>query len=143
MPAVKPLDRISKKWTDVSQRSQGSYEEGVKNPRRSWSEATAAAEASYEQGVSQAIQQKRFGKGVKAAGDSAWSKGAIEKGPGRWAEGVRVGQSNYEKGFAPFRQVIENTTLPPRGPKGDPKNIDRVRAMAGALHKAKLDKQGS
>ncbi len=48
----------------------------------------------------------------------------------------------YEEGFAPFRTTIANLTLPPRGPKGDPKNINRVSAVASALHKKKLELEG-
>jgi hypothetical protein len=35
-------------------------------------------------------------------------------------------------------QVIESIQLPPRGPKGDPRNIERVRVIAQALRARKL-----
>lgn len=143
MPAVKSLDRISKKWARVAQASQAEYEEGVRNPRKNWAEETAAAEQRYEQGITQAISQKRFGKGVRAAGQEKWQRNSVEKGPQRWANGIQLSQDNYERGFAPYRSVIEGITLPPRGPKGDPKNIQRVSAIADALHKEKLARQGS
>jgi hypothetical protein len=34
--------------------------------------------------------------------------------------------------------VIANTVLPPRGPKGDPRNLDRVKAITTALRAKKL-----
>jgi hypothetical protein len=34
--------------------------------------------------------------------------------------------------------VIQGTTLPPRGAKGDPANIQRVAVLATALHAKKV-----
>jgi hypothetical protein len=142
MATVKSLDRISKKWLAKSQNATQEYADGVANPRRSWSESTKAAEGAYEQGVQAAIARKAFGKGVTAAGDEKWQKNATEKGPARFASGVALAQSSYESGFAPYRAAIEGLTLPPRGAKGDPKNIDRVRAVADVLHKTKIERAG-
>lgn len=138
MPPVKGLDRISEKWARVSQASQPDYEAGIRNPRTDWAKATAAASENYKMGVQQAINQNRFAKGVEKAGSAKWQENSISKGPARWAEGINLSRNQYEKGFAPYREVIERTTLPPRGPKGDPKNIQRVAVIADALHKKKL-----
>jgi len=143
MPAVKSLDRISSKWARVSAVSQGEYEAGVRDPRKDWAEQTRAAEATYERGVQQSIQRKAFGKGVAKAGTQKWQERALTVGPQRWADGIQVSKSNYETGFAPYREVITRTQLPDRGPKGDPKNIQRVQILADALHKEKLNRQGS
>lgn len=142
MPAVKSLDRISQKWARVAAQSQTEYEEGVKNPRVDWAEATRAAEGNYERGVQGSIQRKSFGKGVAKAGTAKWQSMTLAKGPSRWANGIQVSLAAYESGFAPFREVIQRTSLPPRGPKGDPKNIQRVAVLADALHKEKLQRQG-
>jgi len=143
MPAVKSMDRITTKWARVAAVSQPEYEEGVRNPRKDWADETRKAEGNYDRGVQQAIQQKRFGKGVARAGTQKWQQNAIEKGVPRWAQGIQVSQANYEAGFQPYREVIMRTQLPPRGPKGDPKNIQRVSVMADALHKEKLARKGA
>ena len=142
MPAVKSLDKISAKWAEVSQRSQGAYEDGVRNPRKDWAKNTAAAANAYASGVQAAVSSGRFAKGVTRAGTAKWQANAIEKGPGRWAEGIRLSQSAYERGFAPYRTVLENLTLPARGPVGDPSNINRVKVIAEALHKKRLQMHG-
>lgn len=143
MPAIKPLDRISSKWARVSGLSQESYREGVENPTRDWASATAAAEDNYNKGVQAAIAAKRFGKGVRKAGTAKWQANAIAKGPDRWGQGIRLSENAYQEGFAPFRETILNTKLPERGPKGDPKNIERVRVMAEALHAKKIALAGA
>lgn len=138
MPAVKSLDRATKKWVNRAAVSQDAYTDGVQNPRVDWAAATAAAEGAYKTGVTQAMTANRFGAGVKKAGTQKWQENAQAKGPGRWSEGVALSQGAYEKGFAPYRQVIEGVNLPPRGPKGDPNNIKRVQMIADALHKKKV-----
>ena len=138
MAEIKSLDRISKKWSEVASRSSEEYKEGVSNPKRSWSAAAQASESAYNDGVQDAISRGAYGKGVGEAGDGKWKNRAVELGPSRYSAGVRVAQPDYQKGFAPFHSVISSTTLPPRGPKGSPENIERVRAIASALHNAKI-----
>lgn len=143
MPPVKSLDRISEKWARVVAVSQADYEDGIRSPRTDWAAATSAAAVNYNAGVQKAIQEKRFERGVKSAGSARWQERALLVGPGRWLEGVQVSRDRYESGFEPYRRVIETVTLPPRGPKGDPKNIQRVAVIADALHKEKLKRIGA
>ena len=111
-----------------------------KLPGRSWQASTTAAQASYESGVTESIRDKRFAKGVQAAGDQKWQQKSISKGAPRFAGGVQEAESDYQKGVAPYLEVLNNLQLPPRGPKGDPKNIQRVVAVAQALRNKKLGK---
>lgn len=141
MPPVKSLSRSSEKWSRQSAAAQPEYVAGVQQPRKDWADATSNAAENYAQGVQQAIQDNRFQQGVRAAGTSTWQSQTLAKGPGRWADGIRKSTDRYEKGFAPFRQVIENIDLPARGPKGDPRNIERVAIIANALHQAKVSGQ--
>lgn len=143
MANIKPMNRISKKWNDRASVSQDSYAEGVQNPRADWAVQTAAAEQNYNKGVQAAIGRGAFGKGVKAVGVQGWQQAAIAKGPSRWAEGVRLSQNKFERAFAPYRDVIEKTVLPTRGPKGDPANINRVAVLSKALHDEKLRRMGT
>jgi DNA-binding transcriptional MocR family regulator len=142
MAAIKETARIADKWERRAGNAQAEYEEGVRNPRKDWAAATASAEKAFEQGIQQSIQRKAFGKGVRKAGTAKWQENAVEKGPVRFAQGVSLAKGSYEEGFAPFRQTISNLTLPARGAKGDPKNINRVAAVAKALHDKKLELEG-
>lgn len=141
MPKIKSLARSSEKWARQSQTAQPEYKAGVEQTTKDWAENTAAAADNYAAGVQKAIAEDRFSKGVAAAGTSKWRSNTLTKGPARWSQGIADSRPAYETGFAPYRTVIENTTLPPRGPKGSPQNIERVAVMAAALHKAKLEQQ--
>lgn len=133
MAAIKPMDQASDKWVRRAQVAGPDFLQGVQNPRRAWSEAAAAGEGNYKAGVVAAANAGRYGMGVKAAGDAKWREGAIRKGPGRFAEGVAIGREEWGKGFAPYHAAIGAITLPPRGPKGSPQNIQRVSAIATTL----------
>jgi len=142
MPAVKALDRISRKWIRQSEASAPEYKFGVENPKVDWAAATKAAEGNYKSGVIKAANEGRFGKGVVKAGTAKWQRNAASKGADRWPAGIANAQADYESGFAPFRETLVNLVLPDRGPKGDPKNIQRVAAVAKALHEKKLELKG-
>lgn len=137
MPATKDAATVSRKWSRVTPQRQEDYQLGVQNPRVSWSAATRGANERYKQGVTAAIGRDAFNKGVAAAGDQAWQQGALAKGPTRFAEGVTISAPAYEAGVSKYLGVINGTTLPPRYAKGDPRNIERVKALAQALNKAK------
>jgi hypothetical protein len=138
MANIKALDRINAKWQRVTAAAGAEYEEGVRNPTADWKAETLKANASYKAGVQKSISLDSFAKGVDAAGTSKWQKNAIEKGPARFAQGVSLAVDAYSTGFAPYRQVISALTLPPRGPKGDASNINRVAVVAKALHDKKI-----
>lgn len=140
MAAIKSISDISKKFIDVTPSRAAQYEDGVKNPRRDWEQSTAAAESNFEAGIQKAVQNKSFGKGVKAAGNAKYQKGVAEKGVSRWPVGVSLSEDAFAKGFGPYRDVIERTTLPPRFPRRDPRNLARVGAIAKALGEAKVSR---
>lgn len=134
---IRSIDVIASKWAKVTPGRTEDYRFGVENPRKDWAASTAAAEGAYEGGVQAAIAKKRFGKGVKQAGTAKWAKGAIEKGTARWGPGVTIAEPNYASGFAPYRDAIAHAVLPPRYPRRDPRNLERVKAVVNALSKAK------
>jgi hypothetical protein len=136
MPKVR--GNPSAKWARKAAVSQQDYAEGVASPRAPWAASAMAAAGSWATGVQAAISGKRFEKGVQKAGDAAWSEGATKKGVARFAEGVAQSTGKYEQGIARYLQVIQSTTLPPRGPKGSAQNYQRSQAMGQALHNAKL-----
>lgn len=140
MADIKPLARISDKWgkNASSLEARNSYSDGVTSPRRSWAASTAAADQARKDGLAAADARNAFVNGVQGAGDAKWKQRAQSLGPSRFAQGVQVGQPSFQAGFAPYHSVIAGVTLPPRGPKGSPENLQRVAAISEALHSAKV-----
>lgn len=137
MAEIKSASRITEKWTRVTPQRTEDYKIGIQSPRRDWEKSAIAAKESHKAAMATAAAQDAFAKGITKAGTAKWQTRAIQKGPGRFAEGVMVGGPDYEKGFAPYRDEIEKTLLPPRFPKRDPRNMARVAAIATALGKKK------
>jgi len=135
---IKDSAAIAEKWSRVTPQRQADYEAGVKAPGKDWATNTRNAADSWAQGVQQAAANGSFAKGVQAAGNEKWQRKTVEVGIGRWGAGVRAGGADYQAGFDPYRQTLASLTLPPRYPKGDPRNIDRVAQIASALHNKKV-----
>lgn len=138
MPAIKDTAAIAAKWARVTPGSVGDYTAGIQNPRTDWARAAAAADGNYKTAVIAAANAGRFAAGVTKAGTAKWQQAALDKGPGRFAEGVALGAPAYQTGFAPYADVIRQTILPPRMPAGSPQNIQRVSALAAALNMKKM-----
>ena len=134
---TKGVDRSAAKWTENTSNATGSYQDGVQNPKADWATATKAAEPNYKAGVAKAAADGSFGKGVQRVGTAKQQQNSLTKGVSRFAQGVAGAASDYAEGMAPYIDVLERTQLPPRGPKGDIKNIKRVEMIATALHAAK------
>ena len=136
MANIKPLDQSSDKWSRRASVAGEDYLFGVRSPRQAWDTAAAAAEPNYKAAVVAAANAGRFGKGVRKAGNAKWQTGAITKGPTRFSEGVALAKPAWEAGFAPYQRVIETISLPARGPKGSPANLQRVTLVSAALRAA-------
>lgn len=138
MAEIKSLSAIGEKWGRVTPGRVEDYKLGIQNPKRDWAEETKAAKDNWKAGIDAAHAKNLFEKGVDKAGTGKWKERALKKGPGRFAEGVYVGQGDYEKGFAPYREAIAAVDLGPRFPKRDPRNLDRVKRIVAALIAKKL-----
>lgn len=143
MPRVRNAQQSAQKWAQNAGNASGSYADGVQNPRSDWQQATAASQENYKSAVTKAANEGRFARGVQKAGNQKWQQGAIGKGTQRFSQGVAVAQPDYAQGVEPYLTVIQNTALPPRKPKGDPANIQRVTAIAAALNAAKIGRGGA
>ena len=142
MAAIKNLSDISRKFAEVTPLRSAEYGEGVAKSTKDWANATEAAEPAFEQGMQAAIARKAFGSGVREAGTAKYKKGVQEKGVARFAAGVRIAGPEYEKGFRPYHEKIAGLQLPPRGPRRDPRNLERVAVVANALGQLKESMAG-
>jgi len=138
MPAIRNISEIASKWGSVTPQRTSFYEAGVQRPLNDWETNASAAEPAYAQGVQRAATEGRFGRGVSEAGTEKWKRKATTVGVQRWGPGVQVAEDDFGRGFSRYRDVIEATTLPPRYPRGDPRNMERAATMARALAEARL-----
>lgn len=139
MVYVPDPNRVADKWKRKASASVEDYRQGVENPRVDWKTATLNASDVWKEAVMQAAQLDLFRKGVNRVSTEEWKKKASELGSRRYAEGVQANADKYAQRIAKVLAILKEITLPPRGPRGDPKNIERVRVIAEALHQAKVE----
>lgn len=133
----------AEKWSRRTAQATADYVAGIQNPRADWAAQTTNAEPNYQSGVQQAIAAKRFSGGVRRRGTAGWQAKSLSKGADRYAGGATASTQDYQERVQPYLDVISSLTLPPRGPKGDPKNYARVEAIGKALRAKKLALSGS
>lgn len=137
MAFIKSAADIAEKWGRVTPQRATDYAKGVESPRADWATEAAKASENWKAAITAAATRDAFKTGVVKAGTETWKKGAREKGPSRFSEGVQIAAPKYQKNWGMYRDVIEKTALPPRFPSGDPRNLERVRAISTALRQAK------
>ena len=138
MAEIKSIQAIQDKWGRVTPQRTEDYTLGIKNPKRDWAQSASAAKESHKAAMVAAAAADSYSKGVTKAGTARWQDRASRKGPGRFAEGVVIAAPDYGAGFAPYADVIKATTLTPRFPRGDLRNLDRVKTISQALRKKKM-----
>lgn len=134
---LKDTATIARKFASRAQAAGGEYKTGVTETQADWAGNTAAAKDSYEAGVTQAIGRGAFQKGVAAAGTAKWKDKASNVGASRYGQGVAGAEGAYAQGFDKYANVLKGLSLPPRSAKGSPQNLQRVQAVADALHRTK------
>lgn len=135
---VPSAEEVAAKWARVTATRQTDYEAGVKDTEVDWAANTASARESFEQGVTAAIQRGAFQRGVAAVGNDRWRRKTVEVGGTRWAPGVRAATDDMRDGVRGSLETIARVALPPRAPKGDPRNLQRVEAVTRALAEARM-----
>jgi len=134
---VKDAATVAKKWATRAGAAGQDYANGVNGTAKDWASDTAAAAPAWAAGVQTAAANGSFAKGVNAAGTAKWKAKASNVGAARYPQGVAAASQYYQNGIAGVLQVLSAITLPPRGPKGDPGNLNRVAIVTQALRKMK------
>lgn len=135
---LKPLDKVTEKWKTRATGAGPEYAAGVQAPLRDWQTAAKAAAAAWKDAITQAAGRDAYGVGVSKTPTAFWQKRAMELGTARYTDGVSKSVDVYKDNFAAFYDALSKIELPPRGPRGDPRNIERVKAIMDTLRKVKL-----
>lgn len=126
---VKGGAEAAKRFVQRAQAATGEYTSGVKNAGPRWQAAAEASKDNFAAGVQQAIAQDRYAKGVRDAGSARYQERAEKIGSLRFGQGVATAENEWLRNTQPFLQSMAGLDLPPRGPKGSPQNLDRVRVV--------------
>lgn len=132
---IKPIGKIVEKYKNRTAQAAGDYKEGI-DFAPDQGAAAAAAKDTWRDAVTSAGVSDRFAANAQKS-TAKWKKNATTVGPRRYTEGTANATGEFQAGVSEALQVIQNTNLPPRFPKGDPRNLDRVRVINENLRKLK------
>lgn len=137
MGRTKSAREIAEKWSRVAPGREQDFRTGIEDPDVDWAKAAKASEETYKQGVQEAIARNAFGKGIEKTGTEKWRRKAVEIGATRWGPGVRAATEDMEAGVAPYAELTERlkATEPPRAPRGDERNFERMAHYSRAYAK--------
>jgi len=135
---VKAKEDVVGKWAEVTPARASYYEKYATVAGAEWEAKASAAAATYKSAVTAPDIDKRFQMGVKNAGAAKFERKVKEVGVGRFGPGVTAAKPDYDAKFAPYLAEIAAIEVPDRKPRGDPANLDRVKAIATALNKKRL-----
>jgi hypothetical protein len=135
---VKDAASSAAKFVARAQAAGGDYAKGVAAAGDSWQSKAAASGDAYSAGVQAAIGAQRFQKGIAKAGAAKYVANASGKGAQRYPSGVAAAGPNWQQNTQPYLDTLASLTLPPRHPRGDPGNLQRVAAVATALRAKKV-----
>lgn len=135
---VKDAAASAAKFVARAQAAGPAYTAGVQNSGDAWQANSVAANASYGAGVQAAISGNRYTKGIQKAGANKYVSRASGVGASRYPTGVAAAGPNWQAGVQPYFDVLQGLQLPPKAPRGDPGNIQRVATVASALRAKKV-----
>jgi len=130
--------KIAEKCAKRAMAAEDEYREGVENPTEDWAKNTADAEERYEEELKNAMKRKAFGKGVKKTGTATQQSMTILKGveQRRWYDGVSIMAEKMANALTPIKAAMNALTLPPKGVKGSPRQVERMVKTRDAMIKA-------
>lgn len=143
MPKTIGVDRTVKKWISRARVARPDYEEGIKAPKEPWEARATAAKETYKAAVTSPDVPELFVRGIKRAGTARWQDMALKKGADRYTPGVELSQDYYKSQMSEILGTIERITLPTRAPRGDVRNLDRVKKIFEELHAWRLAKRAT
>lgn len=135
---LRPLEKIVEKWGKRSTAAASDFRVGVETPLEDWQKKSVGAKEAWRTGVTEAAGRDAYGVAVGKTPTTFWQKRTIELGVPRYPDGVGKSVDVYKDKFAPFYKTLSELTLPDRGPRGDPRNLERVKTITEALRNVKI-----
>jgi len=132
------IDRTVRKWIGRARVARPDYEEGIKAPKEPWLERAVAARDVFKAAVTAPAVPDLFVRGIKRAGKARWEDMALKKGADRFVPGIELSEPYYRGQMTDILGTIEKIVLPGRAPRGDIRNLDRVKKIFEELHAWRL-----
>jgi len=135
---VKPLEDTVRRWVEETPRRSPYYEAYTPAAASRWEANATAAAPVYKAAVTAPDIDRRFAGGIKRVKASKFERKVRAVGVARFGPGITAAREDYSSGVSPYLSELAALDIPPRKPRGDPGNLERVRAIFDSLHKKRL-----
>ena len=129
-------------WASGARARAPRYATNAPAAAQDWQNNTVAAAGNFKSAVTAANIDKMFAGGVARAGAAKYQRKTAGVGKDRYASGVDAAKSDYSNGVSPYLDTIKGLSLPAKKVRGDPGNLDRVKAVAVALNQKRIALHG-
>lgn len=141
---AKSLQATVAKWRQNAGGAQQAFTEGVQGTQVDVMGRAVAAAADAVRNYSDAVTSGRWAAGINASGGTGnWKARTVAKAA-NYGTGINAGADKYQAALSKLLPAIEGIvgSLPARQPGNVGANIERVRALAMALHARKGEFKG-
>lgn len=138
MAVVMPMSKIVAKYMKNASRATPDYIDGCETTKKDQAELAIQAEEIFESALQESFGRHAFSNGLRKSGHAKWRAKSVKKGGRNYAPGVRDAGPEFQEGFSPHHAALEAIDYPPRGPRGSPQNLERVRIENETLHKIRI-----
>lgn len=135
---VKDASASAQKFVTRASAAGGDYQKGVQGAGDTWQSKAAASGDAYAAGVQAGIGRSAFQKGIAKSGSAKYVARASGVGAQRYPQGIQGAGPTWQQNTQPYLDTIAGLTLPPKHPRGDPGNLQRVGMIAAALRARKI-----
>ena len=135
---VKSLAATQRKWGEVTPARSQEYATNAAASGPRWEQGALAAAPNYGAAVRAGNIEARLSAGIRRAGAAKYARKIRDVGAGRFGTGVSAAVQDFGAAVGPYLQAIASVDLPPRRPRGDPGNYQRVNAVGTTLHQRRL-----
>jgi len=135
------VERTVTKWIGRARVARPDYEAGIKAPKYPWLDQAIKAKDVYKVAITRPEVPDLFVRGLKRAGTARWEDMALKKGADRYVPGIELSEPYYRGQITDILAEIEKIVLPARAPRGDIRNLERVKKIFEGLHAWRLAKR--
>ncbi len=127
------------KWHANAAAAQDRYTQGVANTQVDVMARAIAAAPVAAANFARSVSSGQYARAVTESGGTANWKNMVQKKAGNYGTGIAAGTDKFQRAMGKLLPAIEQITnsLPPRQPGNVGANLQRVAALANALHAQK------
>ncbi len=135
---IRDVGSLAGKFVKRGQAAVDDWKIGVQQTTKSQSGEAIAAASRWQQSLQGDAVLTRFKAKLTTAGDGKWRDNAVKKGAdqGRFSGGIGAAGAAWAAGVTPIFDALRALSLPDRGLKRSPQNLDRARIVIDAEGKA-------